>query len=100
MQLGYKIGEVGEALIEESPNKHSLRSRLCLELDGTLKAMIEEHDSLLATPDRYSSAMLIGDVGTALHCHRLYCVGSFMTGSPLISLSKHFITCIQQLVSI
>mmetsp|Transcript_12564 Transcript_12564/g.27248 ORF Transcript_12564/g.27248 Transcript_12564/m.27248 type:complete len:1558 (+) Transcript_12564:111-4784(+) len=98
-QLGYRIGKVGESLIEESPNRHALRSRLCLELDITLKILVEPVQSVISTlPDRYNSAMHAGDVGTALQCRRLYCNVSFFAGTDLTTTTKQFVTCIQQLI--
>jgi len=97
VELGYQIGKVGEFFIEESPNRHALRSRLSFELDGTLKAVVEPAQSVVALfHDRYDSAMLAGDVGGAMHSLLSYCLGKLHTGSELVSLSKFFVACIKQ----
>jgi len=128
IKLGYRIGKVGESLIEESPNKHALRSRLCFELDGTLKALVEPaHCVVSLLPDRYNSAMvslffhvvfllwqlslliificltqlyykLAGDTGGAMLSLLSYCIGRLHIGSELMPLSKSFAACIKQTV--
>jgi len=98
-QLGYRIAKVCDALIEESPNRHALRSRLCRELDCTLKGMVEpQHSLLYILPDRYNSAMLTGDVASAMICRLAFCTQSFYAGQNLISLSRTFLACIKESV--
>ena len=99
IELGYRVGKVGESLIEESPNRHALRSRLCLELDSTLKALVEPAQSVVAIlPDRYNSAMLAGDMDSAMLSLLAHCIGTLHIGSELKSLSKSFVACIKQSV--
>lgn len=126
IELGYRIGKVGDVLIEEHRNRHALRSRLCRELDCTLRAMVEPQHSLPPIfRDRYSSAMLAGDPEvskllarkfcsflqtipttlslsnkSAIICLSAYCQACFYTGSMhLEALSKAFIVCLEQAVS-
>jgi len=97
IKLGYRIGKVGESFIEESRNRHALRSRLCFELDSTLKAVIEPMQPAVAQcPDRYDSAMLAGDVASAMLSLLAHCIGSLHIGVDLVSLSKSFVGCIKQ----
>jgi len=97
IQLGYRIGKVGESFIEESPNRHALWSRLCFELDGNLKAMVEPMQSAVGNcPDRYNSAMLTGDIDSAMMSLLAHCIGSLHIGTELTSLSKLFVACIKQ----
>lgn len=87
-------------MIAHSKRQHALRSRLCIELEGTLKCMVEPVQSAVSLfPELYDSAMLTGNVALALTCRRLYCNGIFFTGkSDLMTCSKHLVKCIQQSV--
>ena len=90
---------MGESFIEESPNKHALRSRLCFELDSTLKAVVEPMQSAVANcPGNYDSAMLTGDIDSAMLSHVAHCIGSLHIGLELGTLSKSFVACIKQSV--
>lgn len=102
IQLASHIGKVSESLVEESPNKHALRSRLCKELVGTLKLITEPCHSVIASfPELYNSAMMAGDVENAMFCRGWYCGGSFYTGaSNLVSLSRHYVQCIKEAVGL
>jgi len=46
--------------------------------------------------DRYNSAMMNGDVESAMLCLLAYCTGSFYIGTNLVSLTKTFKSCIDQ----
>lgn len=99
-QLGYRISKVGDALIEENSNRHALRSRLCFELDGTLKYLFEPMQSAIdVIPERYTSSMLAGDVGNALRCRVIHSQLGLIAGSPLKPLLKQVTLCIEQSVS-
>lgn len=86
--------------MEESPNKHALRARLCKELVCTLKMTTEPFQSVVASfPELYNSAMMAGDVENAMICRGAYCAGIFFTnGSNLLSVSKHYVRCIKEAV--
>ena len=99
-QLGYRIGKVGEQLIDDSPNRHALRSRLTHELDGTLKAFVEPVQSTMAAfADRHNSSVLAGDMDNAMLALVAYNIGSFHTGMSLASLPRTITSCIKQSVS-
>ena len=86
-----------DSLIEESPNRHALRSRLCREL--AWRSLVEPQQSMVPHfHDRYNSAMLTGDVESAMICLLTYCTASFYSGTNLASLSKTFRSCIKQSV--
>ena len=100
IELGYRIGKVGETLIDESPNMHALRSRLSHELDSNLKLVVEPIQTVVDNfPDRYNSAMMVGDVDMACLSLLAYCVGKLTVGENLFTLSKSYIACIKQSVS-
>lgn len=123
VNLGYRIAKVCDRLIEESPNKHALRSRLCRELDCNLKAMVEpQHHVVPLLLERYNSAMLCGDVecGKSMpfeFCYysfsvthgpdetkamlnlAAYITGSLYTGESLLPLSQRFKSFLEQSVS-
>ena len=100
IELGYQIAKVCDTLIEESPNKHALRSRLCRELDSTLKGLVEPQQAVVPRlHDSYNSAMLAGDVETAMSCLSAFCTGSMYTGEELSSVCRKFKGCIEQAVS-
>ena len=100
IELGYQIAKVCDTLIEESPNKHALRSRLCRELDCTLKAVVDpQQDVVPRLHDSYNSAMLAGDVETAMSCLSFFCTGSMYTGEELSSVCRKFKGCIERAVS-
>ena len=88
---------MGEALIEDSPKKHALRSRLAHELTHAI-GLFEPLQKLTKSfyPDGYQSAMLTGDHATALMCKLLFCTGGLCFGAPLQTLTNHLISCIQQ----
>ena len=96
--LAYRIGNVADALIEESPNRNgtwkestyasvkcraptnfsprhptsALKARLVSELTGTLKAFSEPPQSVVSDfPEMYNAAMCAGDVPTAMNVRRL-----------------------------
>lgn len=99
--MGYSIGKVAETLIKESPNRHALSSRLFLELDGTLKLWVEPVQNIQdITIERYNSAMMTGDVISALKCRLFRCGLGILTGEPLIRLLKQLTVCIKQSVRI
>ena len=99
IQLGYRIAKVGDKLIEESQNKHALRSRLCHELDGTLKAVVEPVQNFVTTlPERYNSAILTGDTASAMLSLLGYCIGWIHTGKELTSISKSYVNLIKRSV--
>ena len=89
---------MAELLIAESPKRHALRSQLCLELENSMKAVIEPAQSAIASyPSLYESAMLSGDIENAMKLGWLHCSACFYVGTiELISLSKHFRSCFKQ----
>ena len=69
VELGYRIGKIGESLISESKNRHALRSRLCFQLEGTLKVLVEPVQSVVPLfIELYNSAMQTGNVQTERAC--------------------------------
>lgn len=46
IKFGYKIAKVGESLIKESPNRHTLHSTLCMVLENTIKITVEPFQSV------------------------------------------------------
>ncbi|KAL9184820.1 hypothetical protein ACHAXT_002597 [Thalassiosira profunda] len=96
--LALQIGRVCEALIAESPQKHLLRSRLCNELWGTLKLLREPVQAVTAEfPEMYRSAMLSGDIESAVMCRWLYPCACFWSGAlSLSSVSQHLVGCMKE----
>ena len=100
MLEGYRIGKVGERLIQDRPSKHILQVQLCLELDCSLKPLVEPLKKVAELlPHRYESAMLVGDIRNALAYQFTYCVFQFFLGSQLNLVSKHLVMTIRELVS-
>ena len=78
---------------------HALRARLCFELEGNLKSMVEPAHSVMALlPDRYNSAMLAGDPGSAMLSLLCHCLGCLHIGTELALLWKQYTVCIKQSV--
>jgi len=100
VRLASHIGKVSEFLVEESPNKHALRSRLCIELVVTLKSITEPwHSVMNLFPGLYNSAMISGDVENAIICRWAYCIGTFWgCAFDLLTVAKHYAKCIQDAV--
>ncbi|KAL7533852.1 hypothetical protein ACHAXR_005484 [Thalassiosira sp. AJA248-18] len=123
MELAYRVGKVGEYLREESPNRHSIRSRLSLIWEGGLRAVMEPAQAIIAIyPSLYDSAMLVGDVVSlwcvilmlkrrpwvilftnsailqegAMFCRLMFCAILLYMGEDLGSLPKHLDLCTQQ----
>ena len=96
LELASHLGNVCEALIELSPNRNTLRSRLCNELFGTLKSIKSPwHQVKDAFPELYSSAMLTGDVENALLCRWSYYGTKYWIGDDLTSLATPFLMCMK-----
>jgi len=87
-----------ELLVEESPNKHALRSRLSNELVATLDAIVKPIQSVISRyPEMYKYSMLAGDVQSAVISRWHYCASRFVSGGvELFHLSKDFVLCIQE----
>jgi len=86
--LATHIGKVSESLVEESPKKNILRSRLSFELLSTLRMMREQWHSVLSLyPQYYNSAMLAGDTENATICFFM-CESSYGVLILLYSLKK------------
>jgi len=98
IQLASQMGKLSESLIEESPKKHVLRSRLCNELVSLLKSIAEPiHSVLPLYPELYNSAMQVGDVENAMICRWSYIAASLWIGATdLYSVSKHLVLCIKE----
>ncbi|KAL9184818.1 hypothetical protein ACHAXT_002595 [Thalassiosira profunda] len=96
--LALQTGRVCEALIAESPQKHLLRSRLCNELWGALKMLREPVQAVtLELPEMYRSAMLSGDIESAVMCRWLYPCACFWSGAlSLSSVSQHLVGCMKE----
>lgn len=101
IQLAFDIGKVCEILVEESPKKHILRSRLCDELFFTLKVAKEPCQSVTALlPGLTTSSLMAGDVENAVYSRCTYCISLFYTGMiDLVSVSKYSVLCIKEAVS-
>ena len=97
VHLGYRIGKIGEALIEENSMKHLLWSQITLEL-GTLKMAIEPPQSVISVyPERYNSAMISGDVDSAMGVGVIFCIANFYLGlTDLNTASKHFVSIMKE----
>jgi len=96
LQLASHIRKVTESLVEESPNKHALRARLCVEMATSM--LTEPIPSVLAHwSDLYNSAMMAGDVANAGLCRLHYCIGGFWACLfDLVTVARHFGQCIQE----
>ena len=101
IQLAFDIGKVCETLVEESPKKHILRSRLCDELFFTLKVAKEPCQSVTALlPGLTTSSLMAGDVENAVYSRWTYCCTLFYAGMiDLVSFSKYSVLCIKEAVS-
>jgi predicted ATPase len=97
IQLAWKLGRVSESLVEENPKRHALRSRLCNELT-TLKSIKEPWQSVQALlPSLYDSAMLVGDVESAMTCRWAYCISALFEGTQgLASLRVEASLCVKE----
>lgn len=96
IQLGYRLGIVGESLVQESSNRHSLRARLSLVLDGTIKVFVEPFQSILdKLKSVYTSSISAGDVEAALTSQWMYSTG-FFTGVDLRSIEEGFVSTTRQ----
>lgn len=75
-----------------------LRSRLCTEL---YKTLIEPLASVVRSlPDYYRSAMMVGDVESALNCRWVYDAGMFWSASfDLVTIIKNLTATIKEAVS-
>ncbi|KAL9178272.1 hypothetical protein ACHAXT_001700 [Thalassiosira profunda] len=96
--LALQTGRICEALIAESPQKHLLRSRLCNELWGVLKMIQQPMQAVTAEfPEMYRSAMLSGDIESAVLCRVTYPCACFWTGaSSLSSASQNLVGCLKE----
>jgi len=85
-------------LIDESPNRNMLRSRLCREMVGSIKIYTEPYSSVLPLlAELYNSAMLVGDVANACLCRYCSCIVEFWTAAlDLPSMSKRIISYIKE----
>ncbi|KAL7543135.1 hypothetical protein ACHAXR_012438 [Thalassiosira sp. AJA248-18] len=96
--LASTIGRVSELLVDASPERHVLRSRVCNELYTTLK-MIEQpwHAVVALYPGLYKSAMLSGDVENAMICRWSYIsAGYWVAAMDLDGCFKHLLMCIKE----
>ena len=76
-------------------------SRLCRELGSASKVIIEPSVGFVATyPALYNLGMLAGDVESSAMCLQHYCIGSFYTGTNLLSLSCTLVMSMKECVSI
>jgi len=98
IQLASTIGKVCETLVNESPMKHVLKSRLCNELYATLKMLSEPWQSVHGyLADLYNSAIMVGDAVNASICYWSYCAGGFFTGAlDIRSVSNNLAMCIKE----
>ena len=89
-------------MIEESPKKHSLRSRLSRELVASVKTAKEPWQSVAALlPELRTSALMAGDVESAVFCQWSHCSSEFwLRLTDLVAVSKHLELCIEQAVSL
>lgn len=92
---------VGEALINESPNEHILRSRLCSEILPFHVHTTPAREVLPLFPELYHSAMLAGDVENALTARWTCCGFGFWSGAEdLRTLSKHTALVVREAVGV
>jgi len=99
IQLAKNIRKVSESLVEESPKKHLLKSRLCNELFVTLKMSTEPmHCTPIVFLDYYKSAMMSGDIENALVCRWNYCCAGFwLSMLDLSSVSRYAAVCMKEM---
>lgn len=89
---------VAKFLVEESPNRDALKSRLCLELYGTLIGMFEKVTSIKFA-ENYRSAMLVGEVDCAVTILLYQTQALFHTAEvDLKKVKRLYIDCIKQAV--
>ena len=102
IELAANIGRITELLVEKSPNKHALRSRLCNELLSTLKMIKEPWHSVVALfPGVYNSAMLAGDIENACICRWTYSAGNlWVAAQGLDHIYKHSLLSIKEMVGL
>ena len=99
-ELACYVGTVSESLINESPARHMLRSRLCVELVA-FKLFKRLASSMLPLfPELYHSAMMVGDVESAMQCRLTCWMVEFWTAAvDLVSVSSHIVRFIEEAVS-
>jgi len=90
------VGTVCESLIDESPARNMLRSRLVVGLIA-LKFFKGLASSMLPQfPELYHSAMMVGDVESAMMCRFAWWLVEFWTAAvDLISVSNHIVRFIK-----
>ncbi|KAL9184830.1 hypothetical protein ACHAXT_002607 [Thalassiosira profunda] len=94
-QLAFRMGNLGETLINESPQKHMLRARLWRPC-STLKTMSEPFAKVVALyPDLAQSALLAGNVDVAMSCRVGNCWGGLWAGENLKIVLGHTKQCMQ-----
>ena len=88
-------------LIEESSNKHALRSRLCVELYITMYCAMQPIQVVRYSilPSVYDSALHVGDTENAMNIGFHLCTISFFTGVDLKSLLKRYTNLMKAAVS-
>jgi hypothetical protein len=93
---------MSETLIEESPKKNVLKSRLCRELVASPKTAKEPWQSFAALfPELRTSALMAGDVESAVFCQLSRCTSEFwLRLTDLVTVSKHLEMCIEEAVSL
>ena len=99
IELACRIGTVSESLIDESPDRHRLRSRLCLQLVFLTFFKGLASSMLPLFPELYHSAMMAGDLESAMMCQFNGLKVEFWTAAvDLASVSNHFVRFIKQAV--
>lgn len=91
---------MADRLIEDSPIRHALEARLCHEIKGTARAVMEPlHSHHQQFPELYKSSILAGDMKSAVAIRWTFCSIGLIIGNELTSLSTQVKTCIQEAVS-
>ena len=100
-QLSFQIGKMCQLLINESQNRHALRSRVCHELLGTILVIMEPAQSVISCyPELSRSAMLAGDTGNAMIARWAHIAGGLSTGENIMLMMNSSEKFLQEAVSI
>ena len=99
IELACHVGTVGQTLIDESPDRHMLRSRLAREFQSFRYFMGNALSMVPLFSELYHSAMMVGDVESAMNCQFQCWHLEFWTAAVDLNLvSNHIVRFIKEAV--
>jgi len=98
IHFGHRIIKVGEALIQQQPQKNMLLSR-CSRYILSFKIAVEPIQNVYPfLSNAYNAGILAGDMESAMMCRACWCVARLYSGGvSLVGLPQLLIKCMQQL---